>query len=82
MSEIKIGVDWAKGDDKTCVVFIRKEEDDGTFTVIGELFGEAAEYVALLEAKLTAIECGDCGLTMLVCECDDVEEELEDESPA
>ena len=30
---------------------------------------------ALLEAKLTAIECGDCGLTMLVCECDDEEGE-------
>ena len=29
---------------------------------------------ALLEAKLTAIECGDCGKTMLECECDDVEE--------
>ena len=30
---------------------------------------------ALLEAKLTAIECGDCGLTMLECACDDVESE-------
>ena len=29
--------------------------------------------VALLEAKLTAIECGDCGLTMLECACDEVE---------
>ena len=28
---------------------------------------------ALLEAKLTAIECGDCGLTMLECACDEVE---------
>ena len=26
-----------------------------------------------LEAKLTAIECGDCGKTMLTCGCDDVE---------
>ena len=30
--------------------------------------------VALLEAKLLAIECGDCGKTMLTCGCDDVEE--------
>jgi len=29
--------------------------------------------VALLEAKLLAIECGDCGKTMLTCGCDDVE---------
>ena len=28
----------------------------------------------ILEAKLTAIECSDCGLTMLVCECDDLED--------
>ena len=27
--------------------------------------------VALLEAKLLAIECGDCALTMLECTCDD-----------
>ena len=27
--------------------------------------------VALLEAKLLAIECGDCGKTMLECKCDD-----------
>ena len=26
-----------------------------------------------LEAKLTAIECSDCGKTMLTCGCDDVE---------
>ena len=26
-----------------------------------------------LAAKLTAIECGDCGLTMLECACDEVE---------
>ena len=48
MSEIKIGVDWSQGDDKTCVVFIRSD-GDGTFTVIGELFGEVAEFVAALE---------------------------------
>ena len=30
--------------------------------------------VALLEAKLLAIECGDCALTMLECACDDVED--------
>ena len=30
-------------------------------------------YTILLEAKLTAIECGDCGLTMLECACDEVE---------
>ena len=35
---------------------------------------EWAAEVALLEAKLTAIECGDCGLTMLVCKCDDLED--------
>ena len=29
---------------------------------------ELAEYAALLEAKLAAIECGDCGLTMPECE--------------
>ena len=28
---------------------------------------------ALLEAKLTAIECGDCHKTMLECACDDLE---------
>ena len=28
------------------------------------------EKIALLEAKLAAIECGDCGKTMLECECD------------
>ena len=48
MSDINIGVDWAQGDDKTCVVFIRSD-GDGTFTVIGELFGEVAEFVAALE---------------------------------
>ena len=26
-----------------------------------------------LQAKLAAIECGDCGLTMLECACDEVE---------
>ena len=35
--------------------------------------GEIADEVALLEAKLTAIECGDCGLTMLECACDESE---------
>ena len=37
------------------------------------LYGLKAK-VALLEAKLTAIECGDCGLTMLECKCDDLED--------
>ena len=37
-----------------------------------ELWKLSAE-VAILEAKLTAIECGDCGLTMLECKCDDVD---------
>ena len=27
-----------------------------------------------LRCKLTAIECGDCGLTMLECKCDDLED--------
>ena len=31
----------------------------------------ALERIALLEAKLTAIECGDCHKTMLECKCDD-----------
>ena len=29
---------------------------------------------ALLEAKLTAIECGDCHKSMLECKCDDLED--------
>ena len=41
---------------------------------------DVVERLNQLEAKLTAIECGDCGLTMLECACDDVEEEQEDES--
>ena len=32
---------------------------------------DIAKKVALLEAKLTAIECGDCHKTMLECKCDD-----------
>ena len=39
--------------------------------------GEVRELLnehALLEAKLLAIECGDCEKTMLECECDDLEE--------
>ena len=32
---------------------------------------EYGRLVALLEAKLTAIECGDCAKTMLECKCDD-----------
>ena len=31
------------------------------------------EENATLKAKLEAIECGDCGKTMLECECDEVE---------
>ena len=33
-----------------------------TYIRVGD---ELAEYAALLEAKLTAIECGECELTML-----------------
>ena len=39
-----------------------------TYIRVGD---ELAEYAEQLEAKLTAIECGDCGLTMLECECDE-----------
>jgi len=41
-----------------------------TYIRVGD---ELAEYAALLEAKLLAIECGECGLTMLECKCDDLE---------
>ena len=40
-------------------------------------YGEAMNMLnehAILEAKLTAIECGECGLTMLECKCDDLED--------
>ena len=48
---IHIGVDWAQKDgDKTCITFARRE-DDGTITMIGTLWGEAAEYVVQLEAE-------------------------------
>ena len=40
----------------------------------GQLIDGLAREREVLEARLTAIECGDCGLTMLACECDDVEE--------
>ena len=51
MSEITIGVDWAQKDgDKTCVIFARRE-CDGSVVVLAELHGEAAEYVAQLEAE-------------------------------
>ena len=41
-----------------------------TYIRVGD---ELAEYAEQLEAKLLAIECGDCGKTMLTCGCDDVE---------
>jgi len=40
----------------------------------GQLVDSLAREREVLEAKLAAIECGDCGLTMLTCGCDDVEE--------
>ena len=39
-----------------------------TYIHVGD---ELAEYAEHLEAKLTAIECGECELTMLECKCDD-----------
>ena len=39
-----------------------------TYIRVGD---ELAEYAEQLEAKLLAIECGDCALTMLECTCDD-----------
>lgn len=48
---ISIGVDWAKpSGDETAVVFIRTE-DDGTYAILADLRGEAAEYVAQLKAE-------------------------------
>ena len=41
---------------------------------MAECLEESDAAVVLLEAKLTAIECGDCGLTMLECKCDDLED--------
>ena len=41
-----------------------------TYIRVGD---ELADYAEQLEAKLLAIECSDCGLTMLTCACDDVE---------
>ena len=50
MSIIRTGVDFAKYDgDKTVMVFLRYE--DKVSTIVGELSGEAAEYVAALEAE-------------------------------
>ena len=55
MSIIRTGVDFAKYDgDKTVVVFLRYE--DKVSTIVGELSGEAAEYVAALEARLGAMQ--------------------------
>lgn len=53
MSKIRIGVDQADGE--TTVIFVRIEED-GTFLVIAELRGEAAEYVAGLEEDKKRLE--------------------------
>ena len=39
----------------------------------GQLIDSLAREREVLEAKLAAIECGDCGKTMLECECDDLE---------
>jgi len=39
-----------------------------TYIRVGD---ELAEYAAHLEAKLEAIECAECGLTMLECKCDE-----------
>ncbi len=50
LSEIHIGVDWSQGDSETCVVFMRKD-NDGTVTLVADLRGEAAEYVAQLKAE-------------------------------
>ena len=46
----------------------------GSATGVEQLALDLAEHAALLEAKLAAIECGDCGLTMLECKCDDLED--------
>ena len=52
---IRTGVDFAKNNgDETVMVFLRYE--DTVSTIVAELRGEAAEYVAALEAKLGAIE--------------------------
>ena len=48
-----------------CPVCFRDDESIGTH---GHFPGCE---LALLAAKLTAIECGDCALTMLECECDE-----------
>ena len=45
-----------------------------TIEFLTEAANTTKAEVALLEAKLTAIECGDCGKTMLTCGCDDVED--------
>ena len=37
----------------------------------GQLIDSLAREREVLEAKLAAIECGDCHKTMLECECDD-----------
>jgi hypothetical protein len=54
MSIVRTGIDYASGDgDETVMVFIRYE---GTISaIVAELRGEAAEYVAALEAQLEAM---------------------------
>lgn len=52
---IRTGVDFAKNNgDETVMVFLRYENT--VSTIVAELRGEAAEYVAALEAKLKLAE--------------------------
>ena len=46
MENFSIGVDWAVGDDKTCVVIAKREGDIVTIHQI--LHGEVAEFIAEL----------------------------------
>ena len=50
MSEYTLGLDRAKGDDMSVAVIARRSPD-GSMTIIAELRGEAAEYVASLYAE-------------------------------
>ena len=56
-------------------------EADKGVVVVGDGLRVGVHFVenlmqenALLEAKLTAIECGDCDKNLLECKCDDEEE--------